>query len=50
MPRLGHKRRIRTLLRLLITKLRRDLQRLDMNIVIGRISDYAIDNPERKRS
>ena len=33
-------------LKLLITKLRRDLQRLDMNIVIGRISDYAIDNPE----
>lgn len=33
-------------LKLLITKLRRDLQRLDMNIVIGRISDFAIDNPE----
>ena len=33
-------------LKLLITKLRRDLQRLDMNVVIGRISDYAIDNPE----
>ena len=33
-------------LKLLITKLRRDLQRLDMNIVIGRISDYAIDNPD----
>jgi hypothetical protein len=33
-------------LKLLITKLRRDLQRPDMNIVIGRISDYAIDNPE----
>ena len=33
-------------LKLLITKLRRDLQRLDMNIVIGRISDHAIDNPE----
>ena len=33
-------------LKLLITKLRRDLERPDMNIVIGRISDYAIDNPE----
>ena len=33
-------------LKLLITKLRRDLKRPDMNIVIGRISDYAIDNPE----
>ena len=33
-------------LKLLITKLRRDLERPDMNIVIGRIGDYAIDNPE----
>ena len=33
-------------LKLLITKLRRDLKRPDMNIVIGRISDYAIDNPK----
>ncbi|MGB0585950.1 MAG: sulfatase-like hydrolase/transferase [Limisphaerales bacterium] len=33
-------------LKLLITKLRRDLGRPDMNIVIGRISDYGIDNPE----
>ena len=33
-------------LKLLITKLRRDLKRPDMNIVIGRISDYAIDKPE----
>ncbi len=33
-------------LKLLITKLRRDLKRPDVNIVIGRIGDYAIDNPE----
>ena len=30
-------------LQLLITKLRRDLKRPDMNIVIGRIGDYALD-------
>ena len=30
-------------LQLLITKLRRDLERPDMNIVIGRIGDYALD-------
>ena len=33
-------------LKLLITKLRRDLDRPDMNTVIGRIGDYAIDNPK----
>ncbi len=33
-------------LKLLITKLRRDLERPDMNIVIGRIGDYNIENPE----
>jgi len=32
-------------LRLLIAKLRRDLKRRDMNIVIGRIGDYAMDRP-----
>ena len=33
-------------LQLLITKLRRDLERLDMNIVIGRIGDCKLENPE----
>ncbi len=32
-------------LKLLIAKLRRDLERPDMNIVIGRIGDYALDRP-----
>ncbi|MBB65611.1 MAG: hypothetical protein CMO81_11175 [Waddliaceae bacterium] len=32
-------------LKLLISKLRRDLKRPDMNIVIGRIGDYALDRP-----
>ena len=32
-------------LKLLISKLRRDLKRPDMNIVIGRISDAALDRP-----
>jgi hypothetical protein len=32
-------------LKLLIAKLRRDLKRPDMNIVIGRIGDYALDRP-----
>ncbi len=32
-------------LKLLISKLRRDLKRPDMNIVIGRIGDYALDKP-----
>ena len=32
-------------LELLIAKLRRDLKRPDMNIVIGRIGDYALDRP-----
>ena len=32
-------------LKLLITKLRHDLKRPDMNIVIGRIGDYAMDRP-----
>ncbi len=32
-------------LKLLITKLRRDLERPDMNIVIARIGDYALDRP-----
>jgi len=32
-------------LKLLISKLRRDLERPDMNIVIGRIGDYALDRP-----
>ena len=30
-------------LKLLIAKLRRDLKRPDMNIVIGRIGDYAME-------
>ena len=30
----------------LIANLRRDLDRPDMNIVIGRIGDYKIDDPE----
>jgi len=30
---------------LLISNLRRDLKRPDMNIVIGRIGDYAMDRP-----
>jgi len=33
-------------LKQLIANLRRDLERPDMNIVIGRIGDYAIDNPQ----
>ena len=32
-------------LKLLISKLRSDLKRPDMNIVIGRIGDYALDRP-----
>ena len=32
-------------LNLLISKLRRDLKRPDMNVVIGRIGDYALDRP-----
>jgi hypothetical protein len=32
-------------LKLLIAKLRRDLKRPDMNIVIGRIGDYALNRP-----
>jgi len=32
-------------LKLLISKLRRDLKRPDMNIVIGRIGDYALGKP-----
>ena len=32
-------------LKLLISNLRRDLKRPDMNIVIGRIGDYAMDRP-----
>jgi len=32
-------------LKLLISKLRRDLKRPDMNIVIGRIGDYALGRP-----
>jgi len=32
-------------LKLLISKLRRDLKRPKMNIVIGRIGDYALDRP-----
>ena len=32
-------------LMLLISKLRRDLKRPDMNVVIGRIGDYALDRP-----
>jgi len=32
-------------LKLLISKLRRDLKRPNMNIVIGRIGDYALDRP-----
>ena len=32
-------------LKMLIAKLRRDLERPDMNVVIGRIGDYALDRP-----
>jgi len=32
-------------LKLLISNLRRDLKRRDMNVVIGRIGDYALDRP-----
>ncbi len=32
-------------LKLLISNLRRDLKRPDMNVVIGRIGDYALDRP-----
>jgi len=32
-------------MKLLIAKLRRDLKRPDMNIVIGRIGDYGLDRP-----
>jgi len=33
-------------LKLLISNFRRDLKRPDMNVVIGRIADYALDNKE----
>ena len=33
-------------LKLLISNLRRDLKRPDMNVVIGRIADYALDKKE----
>jgi len=36
-------------LKLLISKLRRDLKRPDMNIVIGRIGDYALSRHQARR-